>query len=239
MTAPVLANAAHVRQFPAPAETLRAIAAVPAGRWIATDADNTMWAGDVGDELVRFAASKPDWWSADVVRLSWYLNEMEHGDYVGACCHAAKVWAALPDGLQAAARAELAVWLAGCVRPRHWLLQALLTAEGRGVEVVVISASPRAAVEVAAGRMAVGHWPVLALDADRDGASATLREPVSVGDGKVLAWQASGRTPPALALGDSRWDLPLLHSAGVGHLVARAVDDPWLASTADALLETA
>ena len=44
-------------------------------------------------------------------------------------------------------------------------------------------------------------------------------EPVTVGEGKVAAWRGLGFTAPAVALGDSKWDLPLLEIAGVGYLL--------------------
>lgn len=237
MTPPAHANDAQLRHFPPPQQTLQVLATLPADSWVGTDADNTLWAGDVGDELVRFAATKPQWWQPADVRLAWYLHEMEHGDYHGACCHAAAVWALLDPGLEQQARQELADWLAGCVRPRRWLLDGLLQAEARGVEVVVISASPRVAVEVLAARYGVGHWPVLALEAERTADGVRLQQPVSVGDGKVAAWQQSGRPAPALGLGDSRWDLPLLRSSHEGHLLRRAVEDPFVDASADDVLE--
>lgn len=235
MSAPI-ANDAQTQHFPQPVQTLQLLRTLAAGSWVGTDADNTLWAGDVGDELVRFAATKPQWWQSEQVRLDWYLDEMEHGDYHSACCHAAAVWALLDPAHQEAARAELTQWLVQRVRPRRWLVDGLQQAEAQGVEIVVISASPRVAVEALASSYGLGHWPVLALQASRTPDGVVLQQPISVGEGKVAAWQTSGRRPPALGLGDSRWDLPLLHSASRGHLLCRAVEDPLVdVSAADVL----
>lgn len=230
------ANDAQTQHFPEPAQTLQLLRTLPAGSWVGTDADNTLWAGDVGDELVRFAATKQAWWQPEQVRLDWYLHEMEHGDYHRACCHAAAVWALLDPAHEHRARAELAQWLLQCVRPRRWLVDSLLLAEAQGIEIVIISASPRVAVEVLAEQLGLGHWPILALQAQQTPAGVVVQQPISVGEGKVAAWQASGRTAPALGLGDSLWDLPLLRSAAKGHLLRRAVDDPLVDSAANDIL---
>jgi phosphoserine phosphatase len=229
------APAPHVRRLPSPAEVVASIAAVPAGRWIATDADNTIWAGDVGDEVIKMAAQSPDLWPSGLVALDWYLHEMEHGDYHLGCCYAAKVWALLPADLQEEGHKRLDQWLAQRVKARRWLMQALQQAVDRGVEVVIISASPGPTVAVAAQRFGLQTAPVLGLEAALIDGEPVLAQPIAIGAGKVAAWQATQRTAPALALGDSPWDVPLLNSAEVGLWLTRAVDDPWVDASLQAL----
>ncbi|MSP91019.1 MAG: hypothetical protein EXR79_04320 [Myxococcales bacterium] len=212
----------HVRIHPTPREVIAAIAALQPGATIATDADNTLWAGDVGDEVVRAAATAPHTpWPPGTANLTAYEALMA-ADYVAGCRHSAELIAQVAA---AAAVPVLTTAFATRIRPRRWLLDALAEAVGRGVRVVVVSASPRLAVTVGAALFGVANWPVIAVDA-AGGASAVLREPVPIGQGKVEAWHVAGLPQPALALGDSAWDLPLLNLAAVGLQVTRACDDP-------------
>lgn len=205
-----------------PSQVVLALAALQPGQVVATDADNTLWAGDVGDELVRKAATPPysPWLPGDA-DLAWYADEMER-DYPRACRYAAEVL--LRVDLDAA-RPAVEHAIRERVRPRRWLIQALRQAISRGVQVVLVSASPRLAVELGAELFDLRDCPILAVDClSLD--PPRFAEPVPIGEGKVQAWQASGRAPPDVALGDSVWDGPLLRSARVGLLVQRACDDP-------------
>jgi phosphoserine phosphatase len=181
-----------------------AIAAVPAGGYIATDADGTLWAGDVGDDTVRCAAAS---W-APGVDVEAYLALIA-ADYGRGTRAAAEHLRGVPEET---ARETLRAFFAPRLRPRRWLVEALAQAAGRGVRVHVVSASPRLAAEIGVSLLGA-DWPVIGIELDADG---RVVEPAPVFEGKVEAWRARGLPPPAVALGDSPWDEPLLRSAALG-----------------------
>ena len=211
----------NVIERPTAARVCAAIDALSAGSFIATDADNTLWAGDVGDEVVHIASTNP-WvpWEPGTVDFGWYEREIED-NYGLACKFSAELIARVPDG---SATVRLRDAIAARVAPRTWLIDALRAAAARGVQVWLVSASPRLAVELGAELYGLGAMAILAVDC-RPGHPPAFAEPVPIGEGKVAAWRARGLPAPDLALGDSSWDLPLLRSARTGFLLARAVDD--------------
>lgn len=214
----------HLALFrhPEPPTVAAAIAALGPGSYLATDADNTLWAGDVGDEVVRRASSPPyhPWRQGDA-DFDWYQHEMER-DYPRACQYAAEVL--LRTDADAATPAVRSA-IAARVQARLWLVEALQQAVQRGVHVWLVSASPRLSVEIGARLFGLEGCPILAVDCLAvDPPRFAL--PVPIGQGKVDAWRALQLPMPELALGDSSWDLPLLESARVGLLLTRACDDP-------------
>lgn len=202
-----------------PADVLAAIAALPPGAWIAADADNTLWSGDVGDEVVRVAAAGAPW-TAHSVNLRRYFELMESA-YEAGCRLAAQVLSEVPFD---EARPRLEPALAATIRPRAWLVDALIAAMDRGVRFAVVSASPAPAIALVANVHGLGAAHVLAVTVDRH-APGGFVEPVTVGWGKVHAWQAQGWPQPDIALGDSKWDLPLLAHAKQGFWLIPACDE--------------
>lgn len=201
------------------ADALAAITALPAGAVIATDCDNTVWAGDVGDELVRLAEDQPHLFGERKVDFQAYAQQMET-DYEAACLASAALGRtrAEPE-----VRAALASRLQAHVRPRVWLVEALLAAAARGVRVIAVSASGRLAVEVGLAQMGLwGHCDVIAVDPIDGG----FRAPWPIGHGKPACLRAAGMTTVDLAIGDSRWDGPLLDFGRRGVLLVPAADDP-------------
>ncbi|MCA9546317.1 MAG: haloacid dehalogenase-like hydrolase, partial [Myxococcales bacterium] len=198
-----------IERRPARATVEAALAALGPGDLVATDADNTLWAGDCGDDAMRWlkAAREPG------LDVAAYLAR-EQVDYAGACRESAEHLARL--GLTPGLRAFLATRL----RLRGWLVQALQAAEGRGAAVVVVTAAP-----LDSAREALAHfglpWPALGITV-RDGA---VVEPAPVGPGKALAWQAAGHAAPAVALGDSVHDEPLLALATLGFRLDPPTDE--------------
>lgn len=210
-----------VIERPSAAHVCAAIDALPAGSFIATDADNTLWAGDVGDEVVRIASAAPFApWREGEVDFSWYEREIED-NYIDACKFSAALIARVPEG---STTQRLREAIDTRVKPRTWLIDALRAASQRGVHVWLVSASPRLPVELGAALFGLDGTAIIAVDCSA-GQAPTFVEPVPIGEGKVAAWQARGLPTPDLALGDSAWDLPLLRSARCGFLLARAVDD--------------
>ena len=196
-----------------PAQVLEAIAALRAGELLATDADETLWAADVGDEVMRLAAAGVPW-LPPLVSFADYAAQMEHGDYAAACRLSATVLARIDPQL---AHAALVPVLAA-VTLRPWLALALRQAAERGVLVWIVSASPRPVVQWAAQAHGMQVAGVIGIEV-ADGAAC---EPAPVGYGKVAAWAARGLPQPALALGDSKWDAPLLAMAKCGFLLEKA-----------------
>jgi phosphoserine phosphatase len=187
-------------------ETLEAaIAALPIGAYVATDADGTLWMGDTGDDAMRWIAAAVD----PQVDVPAYLAR-EAVDYAGACRESA-----LTLNRVGGATDAFEAFLADRLRPRSWLIEALREAGERGVEVVVVTAAPADAARHAARVMGLHDWPVLGIEVFDD----ELVEPAPVGPGKVAAWRAAGLPQPVIAIGDSVHDHPLLDSATRGFLV--------------------
>ncbi len=193
-------------------EVLAAIDAVPAGGCIASDCDGTIWAGDVGDELVRLAEAHPHLFPGVRVDALAYFERMER-DYIGGCLESASLTRTLAEP---EVRAALFDWLDRRLAPRLWLVEGLRAATERGVRVVAVSASARLAVEVGLRRCGLaGHCEVIGVDPTPTGFVA----PVPIGAGKVAALQRIGVGRVDVALGDSRWDGPLLCAAERGLLL--------------------
>ena len=201
------------------AEAIAVIAAVPAGGIIATDCDNTVWAGDVGDEIVRIAEAHPRLFGDRKVDFLDYALRLE-SDYEGACLASAAL------GLTPAApevRTALATRLRDHLRPRVWLVEALQSAVERGVRVIAVSASGRLAVEVGLDQVGLtGQCDVIAVDPTPEGFLA----PWPIGHGKPASLRATGLSGVDVAIGDSRWDGPLLDFGRRGLLLVPAADDP-------------
>lgn len=189
---------------PPPAQVIAALDACAPGDVIATDADGTLWRGDVGDDVMRWAIEQ----RGLNLDLAAYLA-LEHTDYAEGCFQSARVLAGLSDLDDGSRSALLGAWIAARVRPRAWLVEALKRAEDRGVIVVVVTAAPEAAVSRVVRALGLG-WPVIGVRAEADGA---LIEPAPVDAGKPKALAARGYAPAQIALGDTRYDLPLLRSA--------------------------
>jgi phosphoserine phosphatase len=202
---------------PSAAELVAAVRAVPAGGCIATDADGTLWAADVGDDVVRCAAEHA-LWAHLKVDLPAYLARVE-ADYHTAVRDAAALLAQVDE---AAARAALSAYFEPRLGPRRYLIDALIEATERGTRVHVVSASPRLAAEEGLRLLGLS-WPVLAIEALPGGGFV---EPVPVDEGKPAAWAALGFAAPDLSLGDSKWDAGLLRMAKVGLRLLHAERDP-------------
>ncbi|MBI5610322.1 MAG: haloacid dehalogenase-like hydrolase [Deltaproteobacteria bacterium] len=219
--APVLpANTTDLPPLADPADRARveaAIESVASGEWIASDADETLWAADVGDEVVRLADLGAGPWPARSADFAWYSKEMTEGDYAGACRYAARL---LHGHSLSAVRSALQPALSS-VQLRPWLARSLQRARGRGVRLAIVSASPTLVVEFTSELLQFPVDRVIGLEL-RDG---EVVEPASIGFGKVTAWQRAGLPQPKLALGDSRWDGPLLAAAQVGLRLVKASHD--------------
>ncbi len=190
-------------------EVLAAIAQLPTDAWIAADADNTLWSGDVGDEVVRVASTPPYHpWQAGAVSFAQYLDLMDHS-YADGCRFSAELLARVPA---ADAHPRLREAMLSRIVPRRWLIDALQAAMARGVHLLVISASPLPAVQLGLQLAGLSNAQVIALECTLT-PGPQFAEPIPVGFGKPQVLTARHLPRPDLALGDSRWDLPLLQHA--------------------------
>ena len=195
-----------------------AVDALQAGQCAAIDADGTLWDIDLGDELVAIAAALPE--LADRLDAPHYFEALA-ADHSLASAYSA--WAAdLLGDERARALTETAI----CpkIRARGELLAGLLAAEARGVRVVVVSASPVAALEAALGH--VGLHPSALIGARSEGGVLSDPATLPVGVGKMAHWRDRGLPAPALAVGDSMWDVPLLSMASIGVMIAKMQVSP-------------
>lgn len=203
------------------AQVIAAIAQLPAGAWIAADADNTLWSGDVGDEVVRAAATAPHHpWRPGDASLAHYFSLMDRS-YADGCRFSAQLLASV--NRQAAEERLREVMIARIV-PRGWLVEALRTAMARGVKLLVISASPLPAVQLGVSLAGLDGAEIIALQCELDPVPRFV-EPIPIGFGKPAALAARNMPRPDLALGDSRWDLPLLQHARASCWLVPACDE--------------
>lgn len=213
------------------AAVLAAIDATAPGDRIFADCDGTLWAGDVGDDYVRLAAARPELFpraSAADRDVPAYLARVEP-DYEGACLQSAGLSMGIDPAVVKPALREL---LAPTLRPRRWLLDAMLDAHARGVGLVAVSASGTLPVEVGLELLGVrDRFAVVAVAFDDAGPIA----PWPIGFGKVHATRAAGLPAPAVAVGDSIWDGPMLADARAGFRLHKPSADPVFDQPAAAL----
>ncbi len=240
-----------------------------AGRTLlAFDADGTLWSGDVGFDLFKSAladrALLPEARAALAAEAHGAGLSVEPGDDANAIAlHLFAAWAtggyddgrafrmmawafAGHDAQAMLALAERALGAAGLESRVHAPVRAVIHwAHDAGVEVWIVSASPRAAVEVGGRLFHVPVERVLAVTPQSRGGFlvAELEEPVPYDEGKAQALSAAAPDATILgAFGDSASDGPMMRMARVavavepharlralgatlGHLVELVVDD--------------
>ena len=202
---------------PPQASVEAALAQLGPGDRVATDADGTLWSGDGGDEAVRWVAAAYD----PSVDVAAYLHR-EEVDYGGACRQAAEILATVNDLDAPTPVGNLQAWLGAQLHPRRWLVDALRAAAERGVEVVVVTAAPRDSALRALRATGLPAWPVVGIEVQQ----GAVVEPAPVDEGKPLAFAQRYAGQPAVALGDSRHDIPLLQAARQGFWLRPARPDP-------------
>lgn len=208
---------------------------------LAFDADGTLWSGDVGFDLFKAAlavrAFRPaardalaveahgaglsvaevDDANAIALRLfaAWAAGDYDDGRAFRMMAWAFAGWTA-PDLLQLADEALRAADVASRIHaPVH---EVVTWAHGAGVEVWIVSASPRAAVEVGGRLLGVRPDRVIAVTPRRAGDELLpeLEEPVPYDEGKAHAIRTAAPDATVLgAFGDSASDAPLMRAARV------------------------
>jgi phosphoserine phosphatase len=208
------------------AELVAALAREAPG-WIATDADGTLWSGDVGEDWldavaaggagvdegrVAHAATRlvgPQASAANVVRAAreayaaGRLEERGYFELVALALSGARDEALRPRLREGLARAGLAGRVIDETRA------VIVGARSYGHRVVVVSASPRVVVEeaIAVAGLSVDH--VIGLELADDGLHTRTPFPYAQGKAELLAVHAA-RAPVHAALGDSAFDAAML-----------------------------
>ena len=221
------------------AERILAEARAEPGGVVATDGDGTLWSGDVGDDLF-FALL--DAGALEPVAAEAFLREAAaHGLRPNGS--PVEVVRALHRAFEDGAFPEerffelMACSFAGWSRPRihafardvvaksavaarlHPEVGAILSVvAGAGIEVFLVSASPRAVVDAAAAVAGIAVDRVIAADARWEGDTmlADVDRPIPYAAGKVRALGLRiGARPLYAAFGDSAFDLAMLSAARV------------------------
>jgi HAD superfamily phosphoserine phosphatase-like hydrolase len=211
-----------------------------AGGVVAFDGDGTLWSGDVGEDFFHALVATGDVRDAAQGALAreaaefglktegtaLQLAERLYGDYLAGlypedrvCTMMAWAFAGWTRGeMEAFADATLAAAHLG-TRLHREATETLAWAAGEGIEVFVVSASPRAIVERAAKRVGVAPDHVVAADPafDGDRVLARIERPIPYGDGKVrhLRARVGDERPLYAAFGDNAFDVPMLREAFV------------------------
>lgn len=206
---------------------------------LAFDGDGTFWTGDVGDDfldaMLRGDRIRPEAGQAlfDVAKAHGVALQGDAGMVVRRLLDQEKK-GLFPEKLFFELTAWLcAGWTASEVdgfvddvlesggldqRLHGETLRVARWAMDQGIDVYVVSASPRPVVEKAALRVGVAKERVVALTPVFEGGIMKPRaeEPVPYGEGKVQALAAvTGGRPVAAAFGDNFFDIPLLQAAQI------------------------
>jgi len=219
-----------------------AAAASAGGRGvIATDADGTLWTGDVGEDLFHAFVERgivhPEAFEAMRREARDHaLSDAGTGQEVARRIYAAYVAGTFPEErccelmawcFAGWTRAEVAAFARDAIervglgaRMHGEVLTLLDRARKAGLEVLLVSASPIAVVRVAGARAGFEEGQIVAARSGFDGEvmRAEVERPIPYGAGKVVRLREHlGTDRPLLAaFGDNAFDVDLLQSARVG-----------------------
>jgi HAD superfamily phosphoserine phosphatase-like hydrolase len=206
---------------------------------MAFDGDGTLWSGDVGEDFFHATVERNDFRGDAETGLRREAREHGLDDGGNADVVAHRIYDAYVAGKFPEERiCELMAWaIAGwTLEEARAFSNAMLDARGfgarlhpevvatlewaraRGIDVFVVSASPRCVIEAAAARLDVAPAFVIAATpvAERGVIHARAETPIPYGEGKVrhLDARLDGRTLVA-AFGDNAFDVPMLNAARV------------------------
>ncbi len=250
----------------APSEVQRRIAAAhdaSPGGVVACDGDGTLWSGDVGEDLFHALLEQgPILAPADaqirVEARAHALSDAGTAQVVARRIYEAYTAQLFPEervcelmtwsfaGWTAADMDAFAQQVVGAVglraRLHREVTETVDWARARGIEVFVVSASPRAVVLAAVREVGVDAAHVLAATPRFEGArmAADVERPIPYGAGKVGAIRrAAGARPLYAAFGDNAFDVAMLAAANVpvavrpkARLRARAAEVPGIVELA-------
>jgi phosphatidylglycerophosphatase C len=230
---------------------------------LASDADGTLWDGDVGIDLFEALLAAEGVREAARGRLAAEAGELgitvngRRPTSLAIALYAAYASDRYPHDRALAMMAwAFAGWHRDEVRAfaeqvldegrieariRPEMRRLLAWAEANGVPIYVASASPIAIVEAGVSRLGVTALRALAMTPAIDERGVLLPRidgPIVNGDGKIRALEAAGVNGTILgAFGDSRHDAPMLRAARVSVAVTPAPHLREIASTIAGLIE--
>ena len=206
---------------------------------IAFDGDGTLWSGDVGDDFLHALIARGDFRTVACDEMRAAAAEFGLGTDGGGAVLAKRLFEAYEGGHFPEERTyELVAWacagwdrseverfaaeiIEGAslrARLHREVVRAVEWARGVGVEVFVVSASPRAVVEQAARTIGILPSHVIAATATFDGQTmcAAAERPIPYAGGKVTCLRARiGERPLHAAFGDNAFDVAMLNQASV------------------------
>jgi phosphatidylglycerophosphatase C len=207
---------------------------------VATDADGTLWSGDVGEDLFhafieRGTVHPPSLEAMRREARDHALSDAGTGPEVARRINEAYVEGRFPEErvcelmawcFAGYAREEVAAFARETVarvglegRMHHEVLRVLDRARGAGLEVVLVSASPIAVVLAAGARAGFDAQHVVAARSRFDGdvMLPDVERPIPYGPGKVQHLRDRiGARPLLAAFGDNAFDVAMLGFARVG-----------------------
>jgi phosphatidylglycerophosphatase C len=234
-------------------------AAQAPGGAIATDGDGTLWSGDIGEDLfaalleskrLLASAHAPLAREASAAGMEATGTAVElahriHASYLAGTFPEERVceimtWAFAgwteDDAFAFAGEVVAAVGLAR--RLHGEALRVVEHATARGLDVYVVSASPRAVVLQAARLLGIDPSRVVAASPRVSAGiiASDVERPIPYGEGKVTHLRAAlGPRPLYAAMGDNAFDVALLNASSTPiairpkpRLVARAAEVPGL-----------
>lgn len=234
------------------------------GGVLAFDGDGTIWSGDIGDDFFEALVLRDDLHDDARGRLSAQAKEAGLPSEGTAPVLARTLHTAYLDGRYSEERMyETMAWLgAGWAGSRleevaRTVMEGLVLekrlhdetvsiirwARGHGVEVFIVSASPRVIVREGARQVGIDHEHVVAATEQRDGEDRVLpriHAPIPYNDGKVSRLRERiGDRPLYAAFGDNTFDVPMLkearHAVAVRpkpRLLARVAEVPGIVELA-------
>lgn len=192
-----------------------------AGQAVVFDADGTLWRGDVGEDFLRYLASRGSLLHPPAEGAYARYDRLNLEDPPAAYAYAVTVMAGLLDSeLTALASTFFATRFTGRVFP--YVRPLLTRLAALQLEVWVCSASPRWVVEAGAATLGIDPRHVIAVDAVLDAQGRLTDQiiaPVAAGPGKV-AWLKRRNVAPLLAVGNGDLDLDMLAYARQAWVIA-------------------
>ncbi|MGH7328443.1 MAG: HAD-IB family phosphatase, partial [Polyangiaceae bacterium] len=208
---------------------------------IAFDADGTLWSGDVGEDffhaLIARKGIRDDARDALMAEAKQYQVKIELGAMptdIAQVLYNAYVEGKYPEertcemmtwACAGWSHAEIEKHCRGVVevgrltsRIHEEAYAALTWARERGIRAVIVSASPREVVELAAAKLGFSPEDVIAATASYEEGKLTTHvdRPIPYAEGKVTALRRQlGNLPLLAAFGDNAFDLALLSLARV------------------------
>jgi phosphoserine phosphatase len=223
-----------------PEEVVQRIAGARAekgGGAVAFDGDGTLWTGDVGDDFFRaFLASKRiESPALDRMRSLAHVFGVESGGdvfglvrdlfeaYLGGRVAEERICEMVAYACAGWTRDDVGALAKGVIervglpaRMQSESAHVLAWARSAGIEVFLVSASPRAVVEEAARTLGLDEAHVVATTPLYEGSVmlAAVDVPIPYGEGKVTRLRERlGQRPLYAAFGDNVFDIALLRAA--------------------------